>query len=131
MLEFMLDTDTVSFALRGTGKAAERIAAKKPSQICISAITLAEMRAGAELRGSRKLDGLIDAFVAGVTVLPFDDLAAAEFGRIAAALSRRGMPIGQLDTLIAAHALALDITLVSGNTKHFGRVRGLRTESWK
>jgi tRNA(fMet)-specific endonuclease VapC len=131
MLEFMLDTDTVSFALRGLGGVAEQLASKKPAEVCISAITLAELRAGVELRGSRRLESLVHAFASGITVLAFDDRAAASFAKVAAALTRRGAPIGQLDTLIAAHALSAGLTLVSGNARHFSRVRGLRIENWK
>jgi tRNA(fMet)-specific endonuclease VapC len=60
----------------------------------------------------------------------FDRLAAARFGVIAAALARRGDPIGTLDTLIAAHALSLRLTFVTNNTRHFTRVAGLATENW-
>lgn len=73
----------------------------------MSAITLAELRFGATKRASRKIHRAIDAFVTGVDVLPFDDAAAERLGAIAAALSEGGEPIGQMDTLIAAHALAV------------------------
>ncbi len=130
MLKYMLDTGTVSFALRGVADVGTRLLDQKPSGICISALTLAELRFGAERRRSRRLRGLIDAFVIALSVAPFDREAAVRFGTLGAALARRGTPIGQIDTLIAAHALSLDVTLVTNNTKHFSRVRGLRTESW-
>ena len=57
--------------------------------------------------------------------------AANRFGQIASVLAASGTPFGQIDTLIAAHALAFDVTLVTNNDRHFGRVRGLRTESWR
>ena len=62
MPAYMLDTDTVSFALRGRGAVASRLLEHRPSEICISSITLAELRFGAEARRSRKLHGLIDTF---------------------------------------------------------------------
>jgi tRNA(fMet)-specific endonuclease VapC len=130
MARYMLDTDSVSFALRGQGRVAERILERRPSELCVSAITLAELRYGADLAGSRKLHKLIDAFVSGVVVEPFDDQAAARFGEVAAALRRGGTPIGGFDTLIAAHALVTGATLVTANAKHFGRVAGLASESW-
>jgi tRNA(fMet)-specific endonuclease VapC len=126
----MLDTDTVSFALRGVGGVSTRLLAHKPSEICISAITLAELRYGADRRGSRKLHGLIDTFAAAVTVVPFDEAVATQFGSVAATLVNQGTPIGDFDALIAAHALALNLTLVTNNTKHFSRVQGLRLENW-
>jgi len=126
----MLDTDTVSFALRGMGAVASRVLEQRPSSLCISSLVLAELRYGAEKRRSKRLFRMIDDFVAPIVVEPFDALAADRYGRIAAGLAASGTPIGQLDTLIAAHALALDVTLVSSNVRHFRSVRGLRTESW-
>ena len=96
----------------------------------MSAITLAELRFGADAKGSRRLHGLIDTFVATVAVVSVDAAAADRFGRVATALSKRGEPIGTFDTLIAAHALSLDLTLVTNNTKHFRRVPGLKTDNW-
>lgn len=126
----MLDTDTVSFALRGLGGVSTRLLEHKPSEICMSVITLAELRYGADRRSSRKLHAIIDAFAAGVTVVSLDEAAAARLGTVAAALVRQGTPIGEFDALIAAHALALDLTLVTNNTKHFSRVDGLRIDNW-
>jgi tRNA(fMet)-specific endonuclease VapC len=126
----MLDTDTVSFALRGEGAVADRLLEHRPSEVCVSAITVAELRYGADHRRSRKLHRLIDAFTAALTVAPFDQAAATSFGRVAATLARRGTPIGQLDALIGAHAVALGLTLVTNDVKHLGRVPGLRTTTW-
>ncbi len=130
MPEFMLDTDTVSRALRGQGNVAGHLLSRRPSQICISSITLAELRFGADAKASRALHRLIDAFVLPIDVLPFDRAAAGKFGVVAAALNRRGGPIGTFDTLIAAHALACGLMLVSNNTKHFRRVAGLNLANW-
>lgn len=129
-LSFMLDTDSVSFALRGEGRVAQRILQYRPSEICISSITLAELRYGATRRNSRKLHEVIDAFTADVAVMPFDEACAGLFGVIAAELANRGAVIGELDALIAAHSVALDLTLVTNNVRHFMRVRGLRMENW-
>ena len=104
--EFMLDTDTVSWALRGKGAVSVHVLEYRPSQLCISSITLAELRYGAEAKGSRKLHGLISTFIASMGVVPFDQGAADKFGPVASALAKRGEPIGTFDTLIAAHALA-------------------------
>lgn len=126
----MLDTDTVSFVLRGQGNAGVNLTARAPSQVCISAISLSELRFGADKRRSKRLHRLIDTFTATVEVLSFDASAADAFGGLCAALEAKGTPIGVLDTLIAAHALSLNLTLVTNNSKHFTRVRGLRTENW-
>ena len=128
--KFMLDTATVSFALRGEGLVGSKLVDHSPSQLCLSAISLAELRFGADRRGSKRLHRLINTFSLSVTVVPFDAAAAALFGRLCARLESRGKPIGTLDTLIAAHAMALNVTLVTNNTKHFGRVPGLKTVNW-
>lgn len=126
----MLDTDSVSFALRGQGNVGARILERRPSELCLSSITVAELRYGAARRGSARLHELIDAFVTNVAVLPFDETCAVHFGTLAAQLAARGTPIGDFDVLIAAHAMAVDATLVTNNTKHFARVRELTVENW-
>jgi tRNA(fMet)-specific endonuclease VapC len=130
MAGYMLDTDTVSFALRGQGRVAARLLEHRPSELCISSITLAELRYGAEARRSRRLHRLISTFVEPIEVMSFDQSAAGRFAAVAAALARRGEPIGTFDTLIAAHALSLRLTFVTNNTQHFRRVPGLVTENW-
>jgi len=129
-VRFLLDTDTVSYALRGAGGVGVRIREHKPSDLSISAITLAELRFGADRKRSRKLHALIDTFADAVAVAAFDEAAAFEFGRIGALLAERGSPIGDLDALIAAHAVALRCTLVTNNVRHFTRVPGLSLENW-
>ena len=127
---FLLDTDSVSFALRGHGRVAQRIVEHRPSELAISAITLAELKYGADRRNSRKLHTIIDVFTGNVAVLPFDEACAMRFGKLANELVARGTPIGDFDTLIAAHAMELGATLVTNNTKHFTKVAGLKTENW-
>jgi tRNA(fMet)-specific endonuclease VapC len=127
---FMLDTDTVSFALRGHGNVADKIVKHNPSELCISSITLAELRFGADRRQSTKLHRLIDAFVSTVNVKAFDQEAADEFGKLANVLAERGEPIGDADTYIAAHAKSISAVLITNNVKHFTRVAGLKVENW-
>jgi tRNA(fMet)-specific endonuclease VapC len=126
----MLDTDTFSYVLRRDGDARRMLLRHRPSDVCISAITLAELRYGAAVKSSEKLHLLIDALIRDLAVLPFDQDCAVHYANVANDLRWRGMPIGELDTLIAAHALALDLTLVTNNIKHFERVRGLKLENW-
>ena len=129
-MRYLLDTDSVSFALRGQGEVGARLRDARPSDVCISALTLAELRYGADRKGSRKLHRLIDTFVDAVAVMAFDAAAAAEFGRIGSLLADRGTPIGEFDALIAAHAVALRCTLVTNNIRHFSKVPGLALENW-
>ena len=127
---YMLDTDSVSFALRGHGRVGARIVEHRPSELCISSITLAELRYGASRRSSARLHESIDAFILNVAVLPFDETCAGHFGALANELATLGTPIGDFDVLIAAHAVAVEATLVTNNVKHFNRVRGLSVENW-
>ena len=126
----MLDTDSVSYAIRGSGRVAEQIVAHSPSELCISAITLAELRFGAESLRSQKIHRAIDAFLRDVRLIPFDEECAGSYGRIGATLAARGEKIGNLDTMIAAHALTLGLTLVTNNERHFKRVAGLTIVNW-
>lgn len=126
----MLDTDIVSFWLRGETRVHRAFESHRKQSLCLSAVTLAELRYGASLTQSAKIHHSIDAFTAVISILPFDEACTIEFGRIASDLRRRGTPIGDLDTMIAAHAMALDLTLVTNNVKHFTRVEGLRVENW-
>ena len=128
--QFMLDTDTVSFALRGQGGVGEEILKRNPADLCVSAITVAELRFGADRRKSAKLHRLIDTFTATVVVSAFDEECAFEFGKLASVLADRGVPIGDADTYVAAHAKSLRLTLVTSNVKHFARVAGLKVETW-
>jgi tRNA(fMet)-specific endonuclease VapC len=130
MHRYILDADTISYAIRGQGAVGARILEHRPSELCISSITLAELRFGAEAKRSQKLKRAIRAFVRNVEVVPFDEAAADEFAVVAAALARRGRPIGTLDTLLAAHALSLGATVVTNNTKHFSQVPDLAVENW-
>lgn len=127
----MLDTDSVSYVIRGVGKVALEMVRHLPSELCISSITAAELRYGADRKGSKRLHRLIDSFTAGITVEPFDARCAVHYGLLASELARRGSAMGDTDTLIAAHAVALKVTLVTNNEKHFRRVHGLKVENWK
>lgn len=99
--------------------------------ILISAITIAELRYGvaksAHLERNREK---FESFIERFEVVDFDDAAAAAYGQIRAGLESAGTPIGPLDTLIAAHALSLQSTLVTNNVREFERVPGLAIVNW-
>ena len=94
--------------------------------IGVSIIVAAELRYGCAKKGSSTLLRRVEQFMSAVPVLPFD----AAYGAIRAALEKDGVPIGRKDLLIAAHAQALDATVVTANVGEFGRVAGLRVENW-
>jgi tRNA(fMet)-specific endonuclease VapC len=130
MARYLLDADTVSYALRGQGQVAARVLRHPPSEVCISAVTLAELRFGAERKNPQALRRAIRAFVQEVAVVPCDAAAAERFAAVATALASRGTPIGVLDTMVAAQALSLGLTVVTNNTRHFSKVQGLKVENW-
>ena len=130
MPRYMLDADTVSYALRGHGQVGARVLDHQPSELCISAITLAELNFGAEAKRSQKIRRAIRSFIKDVAVVPFDEASAGRFAVVAASLASRGQPIGVYDTLVAAQALCLGLTVVTNNARHFSRVPGLAVENW-
>lgn len=130
MPRYMLDADTVSYALRGHGQVGDRLLEHRPSELCISAITLAELNFGAEVKRSQKIRRAIRSFTKDVAVVPFDEASADRFAVVAAALATRGKAIGLYDTLVAAQALCLGLTVVTNNTRHFSQVPGLEVENW-
>lgn len=100
-------------------------------EVGISSITHAELRFGVEnsARVKENLDRL-ERFLLPLEIVPFDAEAGRHYGRIRSELKRLGCPVGSNDLLIAAHALALDATLVSNNVREFSRIGGLRLEQW-
>ncbi len=129
-MRFLLDTDTISFALRGQGGVADELRRRSPSEVCTSSVVAGELELGVARRGSRKLRRELEGLYSGLEVLPYDLEAARRYGRLAAVLLDEGVPIGVEDTMVAAHALSRGLTLVTHNRKHFERVKGLRAEDW-
>jgi len=128
----MLDTNVCVELLRGRAPGLfARLRQYQIDEIGISSITLAELRYGAakSARPARH-EVLLAVFCAPLAILPFDHLAAETYGRVRSELERTGTTIGPLDTLIASHALALGVTLVTHNEREFGRVTGLPVENW-
>jgi tRNA(fMet)-specific endonuclease VapC len=99
-------------------------------EIAISSITGAELAFGVAKSGSTRNQEAMNKFLAPLDILPFDAEAMRRYGPLRSELERQGRPIGALDMLIAAHALALGCTLVTNNTREFERVPGLRLENW-
>lgn len=127
----MLDTNIVSELARNPqGAVATRIGEVGADAICVSIITAAELRYGCAKKGSPRLLAQIEAILDSITVLALDVPADTEYGGIRAELESAGKPIGPNDLFIAAHAYALDATLVTANTGEFSRIRALRVENW-
>lgn len=128
----MLDTDICIELIRGRASAVlARFRHRKIGTIGISAITLSELRYGvAKSSDPARNTVALAHFCAPLEICPFDHEAASTYGDIRARLERAGTPIGPLDTLIAAHAFALDATVITNNEREFRRVPGLRVENW-
>jgi tRNA(fMet)-specific endonuclease VapC len=131
-MKYMLDTNMCIFAINGDTSVRARFICEYPFGLVISAITEAELWFGIENSAKpEKNADVLRTLLATVEILPFDTIAAAEYGRVRAELKRAGTPIGDRDTLIAAHAKSAGLTLVTNNTKEFGCVIGLALEDWK
>jgi tRNA(fMet)-specific endonuclease VapC len=128
----MLDTDTCSYIMRRSHDAILKKLAKVPvSEVCISAITKSELLFGVEVSPKRRQDeAALDALLRYLDVLDFSDKASSHYAKIREDLKARGALIGANDLLIAAHARSLGLTMVTNNTRKFGRVRGLAIENW-
>jgi len=131
-MKWMLDTDIcIALIKRRPPELIKRLQAKAVGDVGISSITLAELRHGvaksARLEQNRTA---LDQFLLPLDIAAFDDLAADAYGSVRAALENSGTPIGPLDTLIAGHAVSLNVVLVTHNVSEFKRVEGLRVDDW-
>jgi tRNA(fMet)-specific endonuclease VapC len=127
----MLDTNVISDLIKNPkGKAAKRIARVGENNICTSIIVAAELRYGCARKGSDRLLKSVEDLLAEIDVLPFESPADVEYGNIRSELENAGKPIGANDFLIAAHAAAVNATIVTANVDEFKRVRGLKAENW-
>lgn len=131
-MRYMLDTNIFIYLCKGTYPAiADRIRTFGPGDIVISSITLAELEFGiAKSSKPEKNRKHFQEFLLPFEILSFDSGAAVEYGTIRHTLEKAGLPIGPMDMLIAAHALAADVCLVTNNEREFTRVSGLRIENW-
>jgi tRNA(fMet)-specific endonuclease VapC len=126
-----LDTNICSYALRRQpASMVERFASLDRGQLWLSAIVAAELRFGAAKLASVKFSAAVEAWLAGFDVRPWPTEATHHYAVIRAALERSGQPIGGMDLMIAAHAIAEDSVLVTNNAREFLRVPGLAVEEW-
>jgi tRNA(fMet)-specific endonuclease VapC len=131
MVRYLLDTNTASYAIKGNAVRVREQLLKMPmAEVGISVITEAELRFGVvRLPAAIRLRDLVEEFLLRVEVLPWDSSAAQQYANIRAILERSGKPMGNMDMLIAAHALAAAAVLVT-HDRVFRRVKGLKIEDW-
>ena len=131
-MTYMLDTNICIYAINNHPEnVLKKLKESISSGICISAITLAELEHGVE-KSSFPVQNkfALLKFLSILSVLPFDANAAVEYGRVCVELQKKGMPIGTMDMLIAGHAKAENVTLVTNNMREFERVSNLKLENW-
>lgn len=127
-----LDTNICSYILRRhPSNMIERFAALDREALWLSGIVAAELRFGAAKLGVPRLQAAVEAWLAGFDVRPWPLDATHHYARIRVALERAGTPIGGMDLMIAAHALAEDSVVVTINAREFHRVPGLAVEEWE
>lgn len=132
-MSYCFDTDVISAVMRADPPLAliRRLALVAPAEQATTAVNLAELLYGAARKQSDRLERRVREVVVGaLAILPFDEVAAEQYGRLRARLEREGRRIDEPDLRIASIALSRDLTLVTGNTRHFARVPGLRVENW-
>ena len=124
----MLDTDACIEVIRGNPKPVEDY---RGARFVISSITRFEILSGLKKRKSRKVESRAKAFLQSVETLSFDDDAAGKAAIVRIALEAKGKPIAVYDTLLAGHALALGVPILTGNVSEFGRIKGLNVLGWR
>lgn len=133
MIQYLLDTNILSYFIKGISRElTQRMrTASQTKSVCTSVICRAELRYGQDLMAaSDRRHAQIDLLLLEVPALSWTVAAADQYGEIKALLKRQGIPIGEMDTQIAAHALVENLILVTHNTRHFERVPGLKLEDW-
>ncbi len=128
---YLLDTNIASCIIKGNSPTVDRRLVKVPmAQLAISAVTEGELRFGAaRLPHAARLHAVIEDFFLRVAVLAWDSNAARQYGQLRATLEREELPMGNLDVMIGAHALAVGAILVT-NDHAFGRIKKLKVEDW-
>ncbi len=130
-MRYLLDTNTCIYIInRRPPQVFAHFEGLRYGEVGVSSITGAELAFGVAKSGSARNRQALEKFLAPLELLPFDADAMHAYGPLRAELQRRGQPIGALDMLIAAHALALGATLVTNNLDEFRRVPGLECDNW-
>ena len=130
MASYMLDTDMASYLIRGDHPQVTETFRTHFGRICISSITAAELLYGAEKRNSLSLKQKVNAFNNLVPIIDWTKEAASAYAHLRTELATAGTPIGSMDMLIAASAIAEKAILVTNNTVHFSRISRLCIENW-
>lgn len=130
-LAYLLDTNILSDLVRNPqGVVAARIADVGEDTVCTSIVVASELRYGGTKSGSKKLRERVDLLLSALEILPLESPVDLRYAELRHHLTRKGTPIGPNDLLIAAHALAVGLTIVTANVGEFSRVPGLAVDNW-
>ncbi len=131
-MRYMLDTNICIFIIKHKPEnVIKKFLSLAPNLICISSITYSELVYGVEKSQAKDRNRIaLTLFLSNIEILDFDSRAAEEYGKVRSELEAKGLPIGPLDTQIAAHAKSLGLTIVTNNTREFKRIKGLIVEDW-
>ena len=131
-MRYMLDTNICIYVIKHKPETVfQKLQNINPEDVCISSVTYAELVHGVEKSAAVEKNRLaLSMLLANMEILDFDAVAANCYGKIRAALEKKGTPIGPLDMMIAAHAQSLGYTVVTNNVKEFSRVSALQIENW-
>ena len=130
-IRYLLDTNVVGFHIRASSPRLQRRLRKlRADSVALSVVTEMEIRYGLARNPRLRVAPLVEAFLAGITILPLDSHVALAYARIRSGLEARGTPIGPLDLMIGAHARAIGATLVTSNVGEFRRIPGLKLADW-
>jgi tRNA(fMet)-specific endonuclease VapC len=130
MTSFMLDTDISSYIIKRRPATLIEKFEHHAETLCVSVMTAAELCFGAEKAGRPQLTELVAAYLERLAILDWTNEVSGHYARIRSVLERSGKPIGNMDLLIASHAVAQRMTLVTNNLRHFSNVPGLKVEVW-
>jgi tRNA(fMet)-specific endonuclease VapC len=131
-MKFLLDTDICIYIIKKKPvEVLQKFREYPVGDIGLSSITLAELKYGVQKsKQSSRNARALEKFLVPLSISEFDYKAANAYGKVRAELETQGTPIGPLDTLIAAHALSLNLTLITNNVREFSRVSGLKVTNW-
>ncbi|CAB4686888.1 unannotated protein [freshwater metagenome] len=129
-MKYLIDTDIASNFAKNSSTSLKLKMLENVNDWAISSVTYHELWRGLMQTNSEKVEEIVTSFLSNVRVIDFDEGDARESGRIHAELIKSGKQIGDSDTLIAGQAIANHLILVTNNTKHFSRIKGLQVENW-
>jgi tRNA(fMet)-specific endonuclease VapC len=128
---YLLDTNTLIYFFKSTGKVADTLLSKSPRDIAIPSISIFELEVGiAKSVNPKKRKRQLESMVSLLTIIPFGENESKVAAKIRADLEAMGKPIGPYDTLIAGTAVSSNCVLVTHNTKEFSRIKNLKIEDW-